>query len=363
MKKTFIILILSIVSQFCEAQFFRFSQFTNLQMLANPALTASSDWSGRAGIAYHNQWNSTYTTYFAFADYRIIIPKISKADYFGAGVMVLSDNAGDGNMATVGAYGSLVYNKSLIDNTLTVSWGLGYGVFNKKVDYSKLTFNNQWNGSSFDPAMQSNEPVANPTGVNSLRYSDLNSGFMVNVFSSNTRWYAGASIFNLYRSTVTFYNDFSPENQLAPKYNINAGFVTLISERSKLGIHPEAMYTIYKQKHDLLLGLNLFYFGKFGPISRLNFGVTNSHRNNTLIAGLQYNNLNLQFSWGTQPIASVLSSSEVSTLEFALKYYFGTKFKMDIRPKRMKFKASFPFIQQGTCPEFGLDFYNYYKAP
>ena len=165
------------VANNAKAQDLHFSQYFNAPLLTNPANTGfepDADW--RAGINYRNQWggvlNYPYKTMSAWGDAQIFNKRFENA-WMGVGGVILKDVAGSGNLSSTRVYGSLAYHQLIGYNSL-LSGGFGIGAVNKRIDITKLTFNDQWNGKFFDVAIPTGE-VFNTTSV---WYFDLSAGFI-----------------------------------------------------------------------------------------------------------------------------------------------------------------------------------------
>ena len=107
MKKNKIKIIVAALVLFSKpvlAQDIHFSQFNSTPQLVNPALTGIEfDW--QAFLNYKNQWSSVtepYTT-FAFSFEKSFFKKKWKNGYFGTGIFVFRDKAGDAQLTTTQA--------------------------------------------------------------------------------------------------------------------------------------------------------------------------------------------------------------------------------------------------------------------
>jgi type IX secretion system PorP/SprF family membrane protein len=175
------LIILLTIADRALAQDLHFSQYFNAPLVTNPANTGfepDADW--RVGINYRNQWagvlSNPYKTMSAWGDAQIFNQRFENA-WMGAGGMIVKDVAGSGNLSSTKVYGSIAYHQLLGLNSL-ISGGVGIGAVNKRIDVTKLTFNDQWNGKFFDIAIPTSE-VFNTTSV---WYLDVNLGLNYAVF-------------------------------------------------------------------------------------------------------------------------------------------------------------------------------------
>ena len=80
-------------------------------------------------------------------------------------------------------FASIAYHQLLGFNSL-LSGGFNIGFVNKRIDVSKLTFDNQWNGKFFDVTIPSGEQFA----YNSATYLDLQAGLNYALFPSDNAY-------------------------------------------------------------------------------------------------------------------------------------------------------------------------------
>jgi len=170
-----------------QAQDLHFSQFNENPSLINPALTGVSGLL-RASVVYKDQWRSVsvpYSTYGASVESRLRSGNWQQVDDFrtktykqvtgrlAAGLSAYNNTAGDGRMSQTQVNLSLASFIPTSDRSY-VSLGIQAGLAQRRVDYSKLVFPNQYNGAAYDPSMNSSE---NFSSQNFL-YPDLSAGLL-----------------------------------------------------------------------------------------------------------------------------------------------------------------------------------------
>src|SRR5262245_59797510 len=109
MKGKAIIISLVLGMSVSYAQDTHFSQYNATPMSINPALTGIYDGTARFTNNYRSQWGAlgpAYTTIYSSVDFPLGKAK-SKNHYFGIGVMVNSDKAGETGFYTTLIEGSL----------------------------------------------------------------------------------------------------------------------------------------------------------------------------------------------------------------------------------------------------------------
>lgn len=199
----FIIIIVVGCKFTASAQDLHFSQYFNSPLIINPANTGFiSDGEYRVGMNYRTQWanvGNPYKTFSAFADGQVLGNKFENG-WLGIGGALLRDVAGSGNLTTTRAFGSIAYHQALGLGSL-ISGGFNVGFVNKRIDFTKLTFDNQWNGKFFDIAAPSGEPFV----ANQVNYFTLQAGVNYAYFpNENTYLNVGVSASNINQPSESF---------------------------------------------------------------------------------------------------------------------------------------------------------------
>jgi type IX secretion system PorP/SprF family membrane protein len=141
-----------------KAQDIHFSQLTETPMYLSPANTGFFNGYFRATANYRNQWsamNNAYQTYGVSVDGGLFRSKKSNA-FLGLGLTIFRDQAGAGKLTTTSA----LLNASgiiKISRKSVLSMGMAFGSIGTNADYSKITYESQFNGNTFDPATVSGE--------------------------------------------------------------------------------------------------------------------------------------------------------------------------------------------------------------
>jgi type IX secretion system PorP/SprF family membrane protein len=158
-KYKFIYLILfTLVFGNAQAQDIHFSQLTETPMYLTPANTGFFNGYFRATANYRNQWaamNNAFQTFGVSVDGGLFRTK-NRSAFLGLGLTIFRDQAGAGNLTTTSA----LLNVSSIIKTgrkSALSLGMAFGSIGTNADYSKLTYESQFNGNTFDPNINSQE--------------------------------------------------------------------------------------------------------------------------------------------------------------------------------------------------------------
>lgn len=137
-----------------------YSQYMYSPLNLNPALTGDFNGNFRAVINHRNQWNSISVPYLSSA----VASDIKKWDdrwngnYAGFGIVVQHDKSGEGALQQLQPMLSVAFKKFLDANKeQAVALGLRSGVMKKWIDFSKLTFPNQFDEGDFHQSIPSGE--------------------------------------------------------------------------------------------------------------------------------------------------------------------------------------------------------------
>ena len=242
-----------------QAQDLHFSQYYNTPLLVNPANTGFApdvDW--RAGVNYRNQYSSItshpYKTMSAWGDAQLFNNRFDNG-WMGIGGAVMKDVAGTGNLTSTRAFGSVAYHQLLgMASLLSVGFNVGY--ISKKVDFSKLTFDNQWNDYEqfFDVTIPSGENFA----YSQVSYFDLQAGVNYALFP-NDRTYlnAGLSISHLNRPKESFFSSETINSKLDVRYTafLNAAYKL----NDQWIVNPNAYVSKMGNVMEVVGGLNANY--------------------------------------------------------------------------------------------------------
>lgn len=252
-----------------------FSQYYNAPMLLNPANTAlMSDADYRLGANYRSQWSSVpvpFNTFSAFGDCQILRNQ-NLTNWMGLGMAMFTDKAGDGQLA-LGRYEGFVSYHIQTGNYSMFSVGLSGAYVQRSVDFTKLTFDRQWDGFRFDPG------AANGESGYQARTSFIDIGAGVNyAYYPNEFTYIklGAGVAHVNQPIESFYKD---ENKILMRPTVNLDGIFITSET--FTINPSVYYTRQGNAQELVYGMKCkAYIGEdnignptnllFGVYSRLN---------------------------------------------------------------------------------------------
>jgi len=253
-----------------------FSQFFSSPLNINPALTAkiNSDW--RLISNFRDQWagisSSPYVTGTISYDSKIFQNKnpnySDDNNYMGLGGMLMYDKAMSGAVKSTYASADLSYNIKLSEwgetkQRLGVGFGVTYG--RRYVDFSRLTFEEQFAGNGFNTSLPTGEAALS----NMKSYISVSAGFLYSISTEKINFDIGVAEFHLDRPKQTFLED---ENQrLAPRRVAHANFETFLNE--KVVLNTNAVYQFQSGATYFSVGGSLGYYLEDNDNSLLNAGV------------------------------------------------------------------------------------------
>jgi type IX secretion system PorP/SprF family membrane protein len=300
------------------AQDLHFTQYTNAPLLCNPANTGfAPDFDYRAGINHRTQWaalGNPYISNSVWADAQLLKDKYENS-WIGIGACFLNDVAGTGSLAATKGYLNVAYHQLLSNNSL-LSVGFGGGFVQKNIDFTKFTFNTQWNGKFFDITLDNKETFI----TNNASYFDLNAGINYAWFASDNLYInGGASMMHFNKPSETFFSPSNVDVRLQPRYNL------FVNANIKLNdywiINPNIYYSQMANVNEFVFGTTANYNisgnGKqqliLGGIFRINDAAAP-------IVGIVTNDLQIMFTYDATLSNLTLSNSRVGAYEISLVY-------------------------------------------
>ncbi len=253
----FVILFLLCFAPLLKGQDIHFSQYNGSLLNLNPALTGMFDGDYRFNGIYRSQWQSVPVPYktFGFAADMRYRPEKLKSDCIGFGLQFNNDQAGDAFYTTNQIYLSGSYiHKLKKDSALLVGVGFGAGYSASNFNYSKMTFDNQFDGYDYS--------AGSPTGESFSRYrtgfTDFNIGIALQYsFSQFTRLTYAFSFNHLTNPVVTYQgNSFS---KLDTKLGNYLAFEVPVTDNNKFIAQAEILYSHQGKYNEFVPGANIKY--------------------------------------------------------------------------------------------------------
>lgn len=275
LKNIFIAVCVSMASVSGNAQQDKhFSMFAEGPLYLNPATAGFFPGQLQLFTNYRMQWltvsDNPYTTISASADGRLF----DTGNFLGAGITFYNDVAGDGrymvNEVTVPVNYAIMLGK---DNHIAV--GLQPGWYSVTMNSGNLTWDNQWNGVSFDQSIPNHEP-AYGAGFSKSKF-DVSAGFHWYAhLKNNLKVSLGLAGHHLTKQKINFFED---EDKLFRKLTLH-GQIEYRADNSNLSVIPAFYGFIQGPNKELTLGSNFRYVlrgasrvtGYFEEMA-INFGV------------------------------------------------------------------------------------------
>lgn len=225
-------LLMSIILQ---AQDIHFSQFYNAPFNLNPGLVGQFDGAYRFIGNQRTQWRSITTPYSTLglsADSRHLrLPDgvlnsrngdVLQTDW-NVGLSFFTDKAGDSRLKTNVI--NLVIGKEIAAGDGVISPAIMIGYTGMNIDYSDLTYDNQWTGLVYDPSVNPGEQYAR----SSRGYFNLNLGGVYRLQKSKHEIFTGGfSFFNLTNPKQSFFDD--GYVKLDPRINMHGQYRFPVAE-------------------------------------------------------------------------------------------------------------------------------------
>ena len=187
-----------------KAQDPHFTQYFASPMTLNPAMTGYFNGDYRIAANFRQQWwgvGSPFTTNTISYDTKLLQTKIKEKDVFAAGILGLYDQSLSGAFKSINVSATVAYSKALdVDGINNISAGFQFSYATRAIDFSKLNFATQFNGSGFDTNIPANEAISNTR----QSYLDINTGMLYTYKTENTEFYLGASLYHLTGPNISF---------------------------------------------------------------------------------------------------------------------------------------------------------------
>lgn len=326
MKKLVAILIL-FLSLFSFAQDIHFSQFYMNPIYLNPALTGDFNGEWRFTGNQRMQWKSVSRPYNTIA-----LSAENKEEYILPGmyhaVNLFHDVAGDGNYRTIEFNLSTSYRLFLDNDSVhSITSGLQFGINHRNIDFSKLNFDNQFNGYYYDPTISNLEVF----GANKKTGFNLNLGLMYAYRPSYRKEIvAGIALFNIPQMKQSLYgNDLIKRDRrfmFHAKANYDLNF--------EWDLQPGLFVQIQGKYKEIVFGSNIRYVmvDKKGEYLAPYAGLWFRNRDAAyMVVGLYFNDWIAGISYDFNVSKLVPASNVRGGIEFSVQYVLHLFKPTDIR--------------------------------
>ncbi len=326
------IVILILTIQKVWAQDIHFTQFSMSPLNLNPAFAGYFDGDYRAGAIYRSQWSAVpvpYATASLMGDMRFE----PLGHQLGGGFVFNHDVSGDSHYGTNQFYLPLAYHRRISsDSSLFVSLGLQPGISNIGFRINNLSFDSQFDGDNYNPALSPDENFP----AFSRTYFDLNSGLAIHYYVNQQTWFVGSfAVSHINRPGVSFFKnqgiqlDVKTQTYLA--LNLRKGL--------RSNFMPEILFEKQGKFQELLAGAKVSCLINENEAQSINFGAYMRARDAVLLrAGYNYKQWQFGMSYDINTSAFRAATNRRGAIEFALIYIF---------------KKEVPFIpKKRVCPVY-----------
>lgn len=230
------ILILTVLVIFADrvsAQDPQYSQYFASPLTLNPAITGNIDGQLRIAANYRQQWwgtGSPFNTGTVSFEHRLLENKLGTNDRFGIGGLMMVDNSLSGALRSTYMSVSSSFHKGLGEfHRLGIGFQGTYG--NRVIDYSRLSFFNQFDTEDFNTNLPSGETVLatiKPT-------LSISTGLMYTYEDDLKRVYAGGSLYHLNKPSQTAIQD--SLSRIPTRFTFHTGALLLTGSSIRVSIH------------------------------------------------------------------------------------------------------------------------------
>ena len=274
MRRYSLLLFFSMLCKIVLAQDIHYSQITSSKQLINPALTGSMDENLKLETKYRSQLfttASTYNTSSIALDAKIPMPNKVTDDVLAVGGMVLLDNVNNGVFRTTQVTLNAAYHKVLGSNYQSksiLSFGTGVTYGESKLDYSLLSFDQQFDFDGFNLSL----PTGEPTMLAKTANFSVSTGLLYSRIAESYRFSFGVAGYHLNEPKQSILNDANQKLSKRLVYYSDLG----INLNPGLVLNVSAMHQSQAKSAETIIGSYLSFNMtdrstlKFGVFDRIN---------------------------------------------------------------------------------------------
>ena len=202
MRKLIFSFATGLICYISHGQSTHFSQFYSTPLLINPASTGLTYGPYRIASNYRSQWNdgdSPYKTFTISGDAQILKDRLPEGNILGLGLTFVNDKTLEGAVQSNSFAVSTGYHISL-DEVQSIGVGFQGSYNERRIDFSNLHFENQYNGDGFDPSI----PIGEQLGDGKKYYLDVNAGAMYSFMDETRSFSAGGAVYNILKKQDSY---------------------------------------------------------------------------------------------------------------------------------------------------------------
>lgn len=220
-----------------------------LQNAANTALMSDRDF--RVSAIYRNQWSSIpapFNTFSVAGEFQTMRDD-AFTNWLGIGFYGISDKAGDGDLAMT-SYGASMAYHLMLNESSALSVGLGASYVTRGIDFTKLSFDAQWDGFTFNKSL----PNGETRPYTQSKYFDIAAGINYSVFPSELLYFKiGVGMSHINRPVVSLLG--LRNNKLDYRPTLSGDAIILLEDNWKLS--PAVYFTFMQNTTNAVLGASI----------------------------------------------------------------------------------------------------------
>lgn len=308
-----------------QAQDIHFSQYYNTPMLQNPANTAlMSDREFRTSAIYRDQWSSIPAPFktFAFAAEFQALRNDQFTNWLGIGMYALTDKAGDGDLALTSYGFNLAYHLMLGQSSiLSVGGGASYNT--RSIDFSKLTFDAQWDGFTFNRSL----PNGEMRSFEKNTYVDVYAGINYAYFPSEFLYFKiGAGLAHINRPQVSLLGQKDNRLDFRPMITTDA----IVEMENGWRVMPSAYLTFMQKATNIIVGGTVaknFVSKDMDQVGNIFTGVYHRFNESIItVLGIEWSNVKLTASYDitTSTLARANNGNGAFELSLIFQGFYGS---------------------------------------
>ncbi|MBS1646081.1 MAG: PorP/SprF family type IX secretion system membrane protein [Bacteroidetes bacterium] len=320
-KRIFTICALFFLTQ-TRAQDIHLSQFWATPLYLNPAQAGVFDGDYRAGMVYRNQWRAIPVPYstFSFLGDAKISRAFSQHSDAGVGLVFNNDVSGDSRYSINQMYVPLSYiQRFKSDTNLNISVGISPGISNIAFNTSKLTYDNQFDGDAYNPALPSGESYPTQTKT----YFDMAAGIAAQYnFKRGGFISAGSSLSHLTRPNISFFKSEGVNLYIKSTSYLNLKYRI----KNLLFLLADVMYQQQGPFHETIIATRLSYTINQGDNIAFNFGVAGRLGDAAIaLVGMDYKSFRAGIAYDVNTSRFNPATNKRGAFEISILYIFKKK--------------------------------------
>jgi len=227
-----------------------FSQIQYNPIYLNPANAGFAKKDNRVVGVYRDQWRTAFVPYSTtFGSYDRKFKQWEKGWRLGGGISFLYDRAGDGLLSTFNPNLTLAVGKYFNNNKQLLNLGITSGITIKSLNYSKLTFDNQYiAGSGYVPGSTSGESFAN----NNVSFPNFTIGLnFTTKLGEKSSLDIGGAASNLHEPNQNFL--YFSKSKLPARYTAYTKAQIGLGKSDKWNLQPAFIYNYQNKANNILV--------------------------------------------------------------------------------------------------------------